>query len=324
MGFDSNKAPGYDNIPMAVVQHSIGIISRPLTHIINLCISHSIVPDEMKIARVSPLFKFGDQEAFTNYRPVSILPCFSKFLEKGIYNRLLSCIANLGIFCNNQYGFRKGHSMSLALVDLYDKISSAIDCKEHSVGIFLDLSKAFDTVNQNILLDKLSYYGIRGLPLDLVKSYLSDRMQYVQYNQKNSAMQNISCGVPQGSILGPLLFLLYINDLPNVSKFLTVILFADDRNVFYSHIDSSILTRVLKSEIDKLSEWFKANKLSLNLDKTKYMSFKSKQKKESLNINNCEIKQVNEVVFLGVILDEHLSWKPQIAMLQIKYLNPLE
>ena len=130
-------------------------------------------------------------------------------------------------------------------------------------------------------------------------------------------MQNISCGVPRGSVLGPLLFLLYINDLPNVSKFLTVILFADDTNVFYSHVDSSILTRVLKTEIDKLSEWFKANKLSLNLDKTKYMLFKSKQKKESLNINldinNCEIKQVYEVVFLGVILDEHLSWKPQIA-----------
>ena len=146
-----------------------------------------IVPDEMKIARVIPLFKSGDQEAFANYRPVSILPCFSKFLEKVIYNRLLSYITNLGIFCNNQYGFRKGHSTSLALVDLYDKISSAlaIDRKEYSVGIFLDLSKAFDTVNHNILLDKLSYYGIRGLPLDLVKSYLSDRMQYVQYNQYN-------------------------------------------------------------------------------------------------------------------------------------------
>ena len=181
----------------------------------------------------------------------------------------------------------------MALVDLYDKISSAIDRKEHSVGIFLDLSKAFDTVNHNILLDKLSYYGIRGLSLDLVKRNLSDRMQYVQYNKKKSPMQNISCGVPQGSILGPLLFLLCINDLANVSKFLTVILFADDTNVFYSHNDSSIVTRVLKAELDKLSEWFKANKLSLSLDQTKYMLFKSKQKKENLNINlfinNCEI-----------------------------------
>ena len=134
----------------------------------------------MKIARVILLFKSGDQEVFTNYRPVSILPCFSKFLEKVIYNRLLNYIylTNLGIFCNTQYGFRKGHSTSLALVDLYDKISSAIDRKEHSVGIFLDLSKAFDTVNHNILLDKLSYYGIRGLSLDLVKSYLLDRKKF--------------------------------------------------------------------------------------------------------------------------------------------------
>jgi retron-type reverse transcriptase len=112
------------------------------------------------------------------------------------------------MFCNNQYGFHKGHSTSLALIDLFDNISSAIDRKEHSVGIFLDLSKAFDTVDHNILLDKLNYYGIRGLALDLIKSYLSDRMQYVQYNQTNSIRQNISCGVPQGSILGPLLFLL--------------------------------------------------------------------------------------------------------------------
>jgi hypothetical protein len=139
----------------------------------------------------------------------------------------------------------------LALVDLFDKISSATDRKEHSVGIFLDLSKAFDTVDHNILLDKLNYYGIRGLALDLIKSYLSDRMQYVQYNQTNSIKQNISCGVPQGSILGPLLFLLYINDLANVSKLLTVILFADDTNIFYSPNDPTILTRVLKEEIEK-------------------------------------------------------------------------
>ena len=271
----------------------------------------------MKIARVIPLFKAGDQAVFTNYRPVSILPCFSKFLEKVIYKRLLNYINELGIFCNNQFGFRKGHSTSLALVDLFDKISSAIDRKEHSVGIFLDLSKAFDTVDHNILLDKLNYYGIRGLALDLIKSYLSDSMQYVQYNQTNSIKRNISCGVPQGSILGPLLFLLYINDLANVSKLLTVILFADDSNIFYSHNDPTILTRVLKEETEKLSEWFKANKLSLNLDKRKYMLFKPKQKKARLNINlfinNHDITQVSEIVFWGVVLDQHLSWKPQIA-----------
>ncbi len=293
-----------------------------MTHIINLSLSHGIIPDEMKIARVIPIFKAGDQAVITNYRPVSILPCFSKILEKVIYKRLLNYVNDLGIFCNNQYGFRKGHSTSLALIDLFDNISSAIDRKEHSVGIFLDLSKAFDTVDHNILLDKLNYYGIRGLALDLIKSYLSDRMQYVQYNQTGSIRQNISCGVPQGSILGPLLFLLYINDLANVSKLLTIILFADDTNIFYSHNDPATLIRVLKEETEKLSEWFKANKLSLNLDKTKYMLFSPKQKKARLNINlfinNHEITQVSEIVFLGVVLDQHLSWKPQIAQVANK------
>ena len=196
----------------------------------------------------------------------------------------MNYINDLGIFCNNQYAFCKSHSTSLTLFDIFDKISSAIDRKEHSVGIFLDFSKAFDTVDHNILLDKLSHYGIRGLALALIKSYLSDRMQYVQYNETNSIRQNISGGVPQRSILGPLLFLLYINGF-NVSKLLTVILFADDTNIFYSHNDPAILTRVLKEEIEKFSEWFKANKLSLNLHKTKYMLFKPKQKKEKMNIN---------------------------------------
>ena len=249
------------------MEYSIGIISRPLAHIINLSILHGIVPHEMKIARVIPLFnKAGDQAVFcfvffswfffTNDRPVSILACFSKFLEKVIYKRSMNYINELGIFCNNQFGFRKGHSTSLALVDLFDKISSANDCKEHSVGIFLDLSEAFDTVDHNILLDKLNYYRIRCLALDLIKSYLSDRMQYVQYNQTNYIKQNISCGVPQGSILGPVPFLLYINYLANVSKILTVILFAGDTNIFYSHNDPTILTRVLKEETEKLSELF--------------------------------------------------------------------
>ena len=189
-----------------------------MTHIINLSITHGIVPDEMKIARVIPLFKADDRDVFTNYRPVSILPSFSKFIERIIYNRFLEYFNKYSILSDKQYGFRKNHSTSLALVDLYDKISTAIDQKEIAVGIFLDLSKAFDTVNHSILFDKLKYYGIRGLALDWVKSYFSNRVQFVQFNDCFSASKNISCGVPQGSILGPLFFLLYINDIANVSK----------------------------------------------------------------------------------------------------------
>ena len=147
--FQSNKAAGYDKIPMSIIKRIIDIIAEPIAHIINLSITGGIVPDEMKIARVIPLFKAGDRSIISNYRPVSILPSFSKFLERVIYNRLLSYLDRFKILCDNQYGFRKNHSTSFALIDLYDKISDAINSKETSVGIFLDLSKAFDTVNHD-------------------------------------------------------------------------------------------------------------------------------------------------------------------------------
>ena len=281
-----------------------------------------IVPDQMKIARMIPLFKAGDRSLFTNYRPISILPSFSKFLEKVVYNRLHNYLSKLEILCDDQFGFRKNHSTSLALIDLYEKISLALDHNEHAVGVFLDLSKAFDTVDHNILLDKLEHYGIRGLALDWVRSYLSNRLQFVQFNGQCSSPQTISCGVPQGSILGPLFFLLYINDLNNVSMLVELILFADDTNLFMSHKDPVYLAASLNSELNKLSTWFKANKLSLNLKKTNFMLFKPRQKKYhfplQICINEQRIEQVKETVFLGVVLDEHLSWKPHISQVARK------
>ena len=160
----------------------------------------------MKIARMVPLFKADDQSLFTNYRPISVLPTFSKFLERIIYNRLYDSLTNLHILCDNQFGFRKNHSTTLALIDLHEKISSAIDRGELAVGVFLDLSKAFDTVNHSILFDKLGHYGIRGWALKWIKSYFSNRLQFVEYNGYVSSCANIMCGVPQGSILGPLFF----------------------------------------------------------------------------------------------------------------------
>ena len=163
-------------------------------------------------------------------------------------------------------------------MSINQSISTSIDSKEYAVGIFLDLSKAFDTVNHTILLDKLEYYGIRGLSLNWFKSYLSNRLQFVEFNGCCSCHKLISCGVPQGSILGPLLFLLYINDLSTSSNILKFVLFADDTNIFFSGKDLCTISTILNTELEKISTWLKANILSLNLDKTKFMLFRTRKK----------------------------------------------
>ena len=200
----------------------------------------------------------------SNYRPISVLPIFSKIFEKVVYNRLITYFNKYDILFKNQYGFRKGHSTSLALHHLFDNITKAIDQKEYTIAVFIDLSNAFDMVNHEILINKLKHYGIRGLSLDWIKSYFGNRQQYVEYNGAYSSYNSIKCGVPQGSILGPLLFLIYINDLCNASNIVELILFADDTNIFFSHNNLLLLINIINSEMNKLSEWFRANKLSIN------------------------------------------------------------
>ena len=180
------------------ILHIHYIYTLPNIALVTTSLNSGVVSQEMKIARVIPLFKSGDKSLFTNYRPVSVLPVFSKFLERIVYNRLINFLNN-----RNQYGFRKKYSTAHALIQLYDKISSALDNEKVTLGLFIDLSKAFDTVNHEVLLDKLEHYGVRGIALQWFKSYLSCRKQFVQYNSYNSSLLHITgtCGVPQGSIL---------------------------------------------------------------------------------------------------------------------------
>ena len=220
---------------MRVIKHSLHLISAPLVNIINLSLKKGIFTDKLKIAKVILSYKADDPSPFTNYRPISLLSNFSKVFEKVLDNRMIKFAEQYNILYRCQFGFRKNYSTSHALIHLINRISLAIDQRETTVGVFLDLSKAFDTLDHQILFTKLEDYGIRDVALQWIKSYFSCRQKFVQINQTCSSMQTIKCGVPQGSTLGPLFFILYINDLPKASKLTELLLFADDTSIFFSH-----------------------------------------------------------------------------------------
>ena len=247
---DAKKAPGSDGIPCYLIKMTKSIIAPVLCNLFNVCINESIFPNIFKIAEVKSLFKGGDRRERGNYRPISLLPLFGKLFEKVIAKRLRLYFETNAILTSHQFGFRKSYSTELAATNLYDRLLNNLDRKDITCAIFLDLAKAFDSVNHKILLQKLEKYGVRGIPLRLIESYLSNRWQYVKINSNSSDLERIDIGIPQGSILGPLLFLIYINDLPNASNFF-VKLFADDTFLSLSCQNFKGLQKKTNSEIKK-------------------------------------------------------------------------
>jgi hypothetical protein len=305
----SKWSAGFDCNPTNVMKFSIIHTAEPISRIINKSFSTGIFPEKLKIAKICPIFKNGEKCLFSNYRPISILPSFSKIFEKAMSNRLMSFLESKTLLVDNQFGFRKKRSTYMALMEMYDKISLAMDNHEYSVGIFIDLSKAFDTINHSILIEKLSYYGIRGIVLDWFRSYLQSREQYVYLNGMSSTMRSIICGVPQGSILGPLLFILYVNDIASCCEMLKLILFADDTNLFYSNRDYSELERIVNIDLSKLADWFKANKLLLNAAKTNFILFgyKNIPRPHGLVLDGYILERTDCTKFLGMFMDEELK-----------------
>lgn len=319
----NSNSTGFDGVSTSLMKKVIHTVVLPLVHIFNLSLCSGKVPKNLKIGKIIPVFKKGDKHSFANYRPITILPCFSKVLEKIVYNRMTSHLEKYELLNNNQYGFRARHSCEHALIDLHDKLLNNINNNLHSFGIFLDLSKAFDLINHDILLYKLPFFGIRGTAWDWFFSYLNDRKQFTVYKNSNSTYSTTQCGVPQGSILGPLLFLLYINDLCYVSSFFKLVLFADDTNIIASHVDFEYLVLKTNNELDKVTAWFDANRLIINYDKTNIMYFRkpciSHDPKEiRIKMNDVYLNVSTSLKFLGIVLDDKLTFDDHRLIIRSK------
>ena len=298
---------GFDGISTKLLQRIISPILKPLTLVINQSLATGIYPEKLKIAKICPLYKKGNVHVIDNYRPISLLPSLSKVFEKAVFNQLYSYFKEYDLFFDSQYGFLKLHSTQHAALELVDYATHEIDQNSAALSVYLDLSKAFDTIDQNILLHKLRYYGVSNTELIWFKNYLENRSQFVEIDGFTSDVLGIHTGVPQGSILGPLLFIIYINDLPHCTQFFKFIIYADDTSLFSSLniADRSVSIHdtftLLNMELDKVSKWMALNK-SLNISKTKYIISQSKRKtcknNFSVYIDGTSIERVSNFIFL--------------------------
>ena len=320
--FKMGKASGPNSIHTNILQTYREVLSDPLCKLINLSFSNGTFPDLYKIAQIIPVHKKNDKLNCNNFRPISLLSNIGKIIEKLVHIRTYSFLEQNKCLYKHQFGFRCNHSTNHALINVTEGIRAALDANQYTCGVFLDFQKAFDTVNHDILLSKLEYYGIRGVSKNFFKSYLSNRKQFVQLHDTKSDTTLISHGVPQGSVLGPLLFLLYINDLHHTIKHSSMHHFADDTCLLYPNRSLKKINKLINHDLKLIVHWLRANRISLNVDKTNIIIFRPKNKKitKKLNfrISGQKIKTTTHTKYLGVLLDEHLTWNLHIKAIKTK------
>ena len=311
-----NKLSSSETYSVSIIKHLSHWIAPILSFIINRSFATGDFPKSEKIARVVPIHKKGIMTCTSNYRPVSILPVFSKIFEKMVYNQLVSYLDRHNIISGEQYGFRKGRTTCNAFVNLTNYIYRELDNGMYVFSLFVDFKKAFDSVDHDILLCKLYHYGVRGVAYNFFKSYLSNRYQFVSLNDACSSLKLITHGVPQGSILGPLLFLVFIDDIVNSTEAFKFILYADDSTLSLSFDKSQLYTihNKINYELGNLLNWLNANKLVINVDKTRYMVFSYRKdiKIRNVVIGSNQIKSIENIKFLGLHLDSHLTFVTHI------------
>ena len=314
----TSKSCGPNSIPTKMLKDMVVSLSQPIKNICNKSFQSGIFPDKLKISKVIPIHKKDSKTVMSNYRPISLLSNISKIMEKLMFSRLYKYLEAHDLIYELQFGFRAKHSTNHALMAITQQIKLAIQNNEIAIGIFVDLQKAFDTVNHEILIAKLSAYGVKGIPNMWFASYLSNRKQYVSINDMDFSIQKVNHGVPQGSILGPLLFTLYINDLHNCIRSCSTFHFADDTNLLYiPRKCNNRCIRRINNDLKSLTHWLLANKISLNIAKTEVVFFRKKSTilpecVKKMKLNGKKLIPSSEIKYLGILLDEHMTFSPHI------------
>ena len=307
--FPRNKGMGPYSIPIKILQLLGPDISVILSNLINLSFTSGSFPSKLKLARITPVLKKGSPLEVQNYRPISLLSNIDKIFQKLIFKRLMNFLDKHQSLYPMQFGFRAKHSTTLSLMNIVNQIQNALDKGKVACGIFLDLQKAFDTVDHEILLVKLKHYGIRGKTFHWLKSFLSERSQFVSIGNIKSSIVSLLHGVPQGSVLGPLLFLIYINDMHQAVKFSSLFQFADDTNMLNYSKNLKQLAKHVNIDLKLISHWLNANKISLNTSKTELVLFKHKRKSLTfdlrITINGKRIRPSPYIKYLGIFIDEN-------------------